>query len=83
MLFTLGVCSSIARNATLVHTLKYPCRHHTNAVFPKLFARGTLLASKSTHGSSYPCSRKYSVHKIGSVQKLVGPEPSLLSLDRI
>jgi hypothetical protein len=29
--------------------------------FTKRLARGNLLASNSTHGSSHPCSRKYSV----------------------
>jgi len=33
--------------------------------FPNSFTRGRFLASKSSHGSSRPCRRKYSVPMVG------------------
>lgn len=37
---------------------------HSNAVFPKRFARGTHLAPKNNHGSSYSFSHKQCVRMI-------------------
>jgi len=39
---------------------------YRSTVFPKLFARGPLLASENNHESSHLYSRKYSVRIVGT-----------------
>jgi hypothetical protein len=43
---------------------------HSNAVLPKMFARGRHLAPKNNHGSSHPFSRKQSVRMIHSIVRI-------------
>jgi hypothetical protein len=46
--------------------LHFPLHNTLKQCLPNFFARGLLLALKNNHGSSHPCSRKYSVRMIGT-----------------
>jgi len=61
-----------AKRSCVVRVLTFPVTDGNvsiKALLLNFVARGPLLTSKNNHGSSHPCSRKYSVRMLGSQNK--------------